>query len=151
MDKKSPKERDLTLRELLEEPEMMQLGVTEESDAKKQVELELYNDILDTQVKAAEGDVENYMLLFKIRWNKHSNAPVMPNFYKSETNRNTIQNTVVSALARWKHDSILPPIDVEYISIDAIPLGVVLNCHAATVWNPTTSSSLRNRKPSNSN
>ena len=122
-----PEEKDLTLIDLLECPDILELGVTEENEAKKRVAAIVDELQINAQIKCEDGDVENYQLLFKIGWQKHHTS-VMPKQYRTEQNRTAIQKAVLDQLKPWQEGGDLPPVPIVYDSVDVIPLGVLLDC-----------------------
>ena len=73
----APEEKDMTLIDLLECPDIMELGATEENEAKKRVSSIVDELQINAEIKCDDGDVENYLLQFKIGWQKHHTS-VMP-------------------------------------------------------------------------
>ena len=121
-------EKDVTLIELVENPDLLELGDTQESQQREKVKELVDIETYKAQVKANDGNFDNNLLLCKLQWVKHSNTTSMPKFYRSEHNRTILQKTVIDALTACRNSGLLPPIVIEFSSIDVIPLGILLDC-----------------------
>ena len=126
-DENTPAARDLTLSELLEEPELCLVGMTERGKRKEAVIDVVEAEKKKLQDKADLDEICNMMVLFKIKWD-HKDTNIMPKEYRgSEWNRTTLQKLIVENLGPWKDQNKLP-FTVEFASIDVNPLGVVFDC-----------------------
>ena len=123
-DENTPAARDLTLSELLEEPELCLVGLTERGKAKEAVIDVVEAEKKKLQDKADVDEICNMMVLFKIKWD-HQDTSIMPKEYRgSEWNRTTLKKLIVDNLGPWKEQNKLP-FTVEFASINVNPLGVV--------------------------
>ena len=67
-------------------------------------------------------------MLFKVNWLKHSNAPTIPKFYRTESNRTMIRKVILDKLKAWRDEGTPPPVPIEFDAVDVIPIGVLLDC-----------------------
>ena len=92
-------EKDMTLLEMVEDDDLLDLSSTAESDARKNVADLVDQEHIKAQLQADDGNMGNHLMLFKVSWLKHSNAPSIPKFYKTETNRTMIRKVILDGQA----------------------------------------------------
>ena len=101
----------MMLIDLLECPDIMELGATEENAAKKRVSSAVGELQISAQAKCDDGGAENYQLLFKSGWQKH-HSPVMPKLCRTEQNRTATQKAILGQLRPWQECGGLPPVPI---------------------------------------
>jgi hypothetical protein len=89
-----PEEKDVTLMELVENPELVALGDTAATESRSKMAQLADEELIKAQVQADEGNLDNFMLLLKLSWHKHGDDTTIPKFYRNEANRTTISKAV---------------------------------------------------------